>query len=98
MSEQTISFSVDSGLLNAFLQAAEKNSCNDMELLKAFMAEYVQQDVRRQQYEDWFRGKVEKGLSEIEKGLGLASDQAEAQMAAFKASMWSDLKGQPLSI
>jgi len=94
MSEQTISFSVDSGLLNAFARAAEKNSCDNTELLKGFMAEYVQQDVRRQQYEDWFRGKVEKGLSEIEKGLGLSSEQAEVQMAAFKASMGSE--GQPL--
>ena len=96
MSEQTVSFSVDSGLLNAFAQVAKKNSCDNMELLKGFMAEYVQQDVRRQQYEDWFRGKVEKGLSEIEQGLGLSSEQAEVQMAVFKASMGSVLKGQPL--
>jgi predicted transcriptional regulator len=96
MSEQTVSFSVDSGLLNAFAQTAEKNSCDNMELLKAFMAEYVQQDLRRQQYEDWFRGKVEKGLSEIEQGLGLSSEQVEAQITAFKASMGSDLTGRPL--
>ena len=87
MSEQTVSFSVDSGLLNAFVHTAAKNSCDGTELLKAFMAEYVQQDVRRRQYEEWFRGKVEKGLAEIEKGLGLSSGQAEAQMEAFKASV-----------
>ena len=84
MSEQTVSFSVDSGLLNAFVQTAKKNSCNNTELLKGFMAEYVQQDVRRQQYEDWFRGKAEKGLSEIRQGLGLSSEQAEAQMTALR--------------
>ena len=48
--------------------------------------------IRRQQYGNWFRGKVEKGLSEIEQGLGLSSEQAEAQMAAFKASPGSDPK------
>jgi predicted transcriptional regulator len=96
MSEQVLSFSVDSGLLNAFVHTAEKNSCNNTELLKALMAEYVQQDVRRQQYEEWFRGKVEKGLSEIEDGLGLPSEQAEAQMAAFKASMGRRPEGLPL--
>jgi len=96
MSEQTVSFSVDSALLNAFVQTAEKNACNNTELLKAFMAEYVQQDVRRQQYEDWFKGKVQKGLSEIEQGLGLSGEQAEAHMAAFKASMGSAPKGQTL--
>ena len=93
MSEQTVSFSVDSGLLNAFVHIAEKNSCNDTELLKAFMAEYVQQDVRRQQYEEWFKGKVEKGLSEIEAGLGISSELAEAHMAAFKASVGSRPEG-----
>ena len=96
MSEQTVNFSVDSGLLNAFVRIAEKNSCNDTELLKAFMAEYVQQDVRRQQYEAWFRTKVEKGLSEIQEGLGLSSEQAEAHMAAFKASIKNDFEGQAL--
>jgi hypothetical protein len=30
---------------------------------------------------------VEKGLSEIKEGLGLSSEQAEAHMAAFKASI-----------
>jgi hypothetical protein len=96
MSEETISFSVDSGLLNAFVHTAEKNACNNTELLKAFMAEYVQQDVRRQQYEEWFKGKVEKGLYEIKAGLGLSSEQAEAQMAAYKASMGSDPTGPAL--
>ncbi len=57
------------------------------------MAEYVQQDMRRQRYEAWFKGKVEKGLSEIEGGLGLSSEQAEAQMAAFKTSMGRRLEG-----
>ena len=93
MSEQTVSFAVDSALLNAFVQTAEKNSCDNMELLKGFMAEYVQQDIRRQQYEIWFRGKVETGLSEIERGLGLSNEQAEAQMAAFMASVGSDRTG-----
>ena len=96
MSEQTVSFSVDSGLLNAFVHTAEKNSYNDRELLKAFMAEYVQQDIRRQQYEEWFAGKVAKGLSEVKAGLGLSSEQAEAQIAAFKASMGSKSEGQTL--
>jgi len=96
MSEQTVSFSVDSGLLDAFVHAAEKNSSNNTELLKAFMAEYVQQDVRRQQYEEWFKGKVEKGLSEIKEGLGLSSEQAEAHMAAFKASTGSNPEGNTL--
>ena len=95
MSEQTISFSVDSGLLNAFVQAAEKNSCNNTELLRAFMAEYVQQDVRRQQYEDWFRGKVEKGLAAIENGLGLSSEQAEACQSASKSDPGSASKSDP---
>ena len=87
MSEQAVSFSADSGLLNAFTLAAKKNSCDNIELLKGFMAEYVQQNVRQQQYENWFRGKVEKGLSEIEQSLDLSSEQADAQMVAFKTSM-----------
>ena len=96
MSEQTVSFSVDSGLLNAFVHTAEKNACNNTELLKAFMAEYVQQDLRRQQYDAWFKGKVEKGLSEIGNGLGLSSEQAEAHMEAYKASLRNISEGLPL--
>ena len=87
MSEQTVSFSVDAGLLNAFMHTAEKNSCNNTELLKAFMAEYVQQDQRRQQYEEWFRGKVARGLTEMRGGKGFSDEQANAHMAAFTASL-----------
>ena len=96
MSEQTISFSVDSVLLNAFVHTAAKNSCENTELLKAFMAEYVQKDMRRQQYEEWFRAKVEKGLLEMKEGLGLSCEQAEAQMEAFKAVIGNDTEGQIL--
>lgn len=84
MSEQNVNFSVDAGLLHEFSHAAAKNSCIDTELLKAFMADYVQQDVRKQRYETWFRGKVEKGLTELEDGKGLSHSEASAQMGAFK--------------
>lgn len=87
MSEQTIHIEVDSGLLHAFSHAAGRNSCNDKELLKAFMADYVQQDVRKQQYDVWFRAKVQKGLSELEDGQGFSQGEAAAQMAAFKMTL-----------
>ena len=92
MPEQTVSFSVDTKLLHAFAHVAEKNACNNTELLRAFMAEYVQQDVRKNQYDAWFRGKVERGLLELEGGRGLTQEQAVAQMSAFKASLSADLK------
>lgn len=87
MPEQTVSFSVNTSLLNAFVHIAEKNSCNNTELLKAFMAEYVQQDLRKRQYEDWFKGKVERGLVELKEGKGLTQEQVVAQMGAFKSSL-----------
>lgn len=96
MSEQTINFEVDSGLLHAFSHAAAKNSCNDMELLRAFMADYVQQGVRKQQYDEWFRAKVQKGLTELEDGRGFSHDEAAAQMAAFKTSLHKESEGNAL--
>lgn len=87
MSEQTINFEVDSGLLHAFSHAAARNSCNDRELLRAFMADYVQQDTRKQQYDAWFRAKVQKGLTELEDGKGFTHDEAAAQMAVFKTGL-----------
>ncbi|MEG6502966.1 MULTISPECIES: hypothetical protein [unclassified Desulfovibrio] len=93
MPEQTVSFSVDASLLNAFAHVAEKNACDNTELLRAFMAEYVQQDARRSQYDMWFKGKVERGLRELKEGRGLTQEQALAQMGAFKSSLTADRDG-----
>ena len=87
MSEQAVNFSVDAGLLHAFSHVAAKNACNEVELLKGFMADYVQQDERKQQYEAWFKAKVERGLAELDAGMGISQHEASAQMAAFKTSM-----------
>lgn len=93
MSEQTVMFSVDTGLKDAFAHAAEKNACNETELLKAFMVEYVQQEMRSQHYEDWFRRKVAIGLDELEAGMALSHEEANAQVEAFKASLKGKLQG-----
>ena len=93
MSEQTVSFSVDASLLSAFVHVAEKNACDNTELLRAFMAEYVQQDVRRNHYDMWFKGKVERGLQELEAGRGLTQEQALAQTGAFKSSLAASREG-----
>ena len=95
MSEQNVNFSVDSGLLRAFSHAAARNSCSDTELLKAFMADYVQQDVRKQHYEDWFRSKVRQGLAELERGEGFSQAESTAQMAAFKTSLRKGAESAP---
>ena len=90
MPEQRVSFAVDDGLWNAFTHTAAKNSCNDTDLLKAFVAEYVRQDTRKEEYEAWFRAKVERGLAELRKGEGYNPEEATAHMTAFKASLHTE--------
>lgn len=89
MHEQTITFSVDAGLKDAFTHVAAKNACTDTQLLKAFMAEYVQQDARQQQYDAWFISKVEAGLHELQEGKVLSHEEANSQVEAFKATLRS---------
>jgi predicted transcriptional regulator len=90
MPEQTVTFSVDAGLHNAFAGVAAKNSCDSTELLKAFMDEYVRQDAGKQQYEEWFRSKVEAGLKEFAEGKAIPHEAANAQVEAFASSMRSN--------
>jgi predicted transcriptional regulator len=85
--EQTVSFSVDAALGDAFMHAAEKNNCNYAELLKYFMADYVRQDTRNQQYEDWFRRKVEAGLAQLNAGMGISHEEANALVEMHKSRL-----------
>ncbi|MDR0843492.1 MAG: hypothetical protein LBP68_08765 [Acidobacteriota bacterium] len=87
MSEQTVTLSVEAGLRTAFAHVAEKNACDGGDLLRGFMAEYVRQDERNQQYESWFRHKVETGLRELADGNAIPHAMANAQMEAFKAEL-----------
>ena len=41
----------------------------------------------------WFKGKVERGLQELEAGRGLTQEQALAQMGAFKSSLAASREG-----
>jgi hypothetical protein len=87
MSEQTVNLSVDAALQTAFAQVAAKNACDGSDLLRGFMAEYVRQDERSQQYEKWFRRKVENGLKELADGNAIPHATANAQVEAFKAEL-----------
>jgi predicted transcriptional regulator len=93
--EQTVTFPVDAALEKAFVRIAEKNACNYVELLKGFMADYVRQDTRKQEYENWFRRKVEAGLAELDAGKGISHEEANAQVEAYKAQLRAG-REQPL--
>jgi predicted transcriptional regulator len=88
--EQTVTFSVDAALRDAFMHIAEKNDCNYAELLKDFMADYVCQDTRNQQYEDWSRCKVEAGLAQLNAGMGVSHEEANAQVEMHKSQLKSE--------
>jgi predicted transcriptional regulator len=94
--EQTVTFSVDAALSDAFMHVAEKNDCNYAELLKGFMADYVRQDSRNQQYEDWFRRKVEAGLVDSEAGRVLSHEAVNIRMEAFKSTLRSKRQSELL--
>jgi predicted transcriptional regulator len=90
--EQTISFSVEAALSDAFMHVAEKNACNYAELLKDFMADYVRQDSRNQQYEDWFRHKVEAGLAQLNAGMGIPHEDANALVEMHKSRLMQNVR------
>jgi predicted transcriptional regulator len=91
--EQTVTFSVDAELNQAFNLAAEKNDCNYADLLKGFMADYVRQEASHQdaaqnlEYEAWFRRKVEAGLADSKAGRMISHEEANVRMETFKADL-----------
>lgn len=87
LEQQTVTLSVDAGLRTAFAHVAEKNACDGDDLLRGFMAEYVRQDERDQQYKSWFKHKVETGLRELADGSVIPHAMANAQVEVFKASL-----------
>ena len=93
MAESTFTLRVDEDLKQAFTEAARKQDRSGAQMLRDFMRETVQRARSSEEYEQWFRKKVEEGRAELQAGMVLDNDAAEALAARRREELLSRLGG-----
>ena len=81
MSDSTLTIRVDSELKEAFVQYAKSRDRTSAQLLRDFMRQSLQQTSRNEDYEAWFRAKVEKAMLNVAAGNVLSQEEVEARVA-----------------
>ncbi|MDL2313836.1 hypothetical protein LJC36_02520 [Desulfovibrio sp. OttesenSCG-928-C14] len=77
MPESTFTIRVDEELKSSFTEAARISDRTGAQLIRDFMREYVQTAREREEYEIWFRKKVEAGLKDRREGRVLTGEEVE---------------------
>lgn len=87
MSESTFTLRVETGLKEAFVQAAKLHDRTGAQLLRDFMRDFVQRSREMEEYETWFKASVEAGRLDAREGRVAASDEVEARAAQRQAML-----------
>ena len=82
MSESTFTVRVSDELKEAFSEAAKVNDRTGAQLIREFMREYVQSAREKNEYEQWFKGRVEAGLQDIREGRVFSQMEVKARAHA----------------
>lgn len=75
MPESTFTIRVDDHLKEAFTEAARIHDRTGAQLIRDFMRDYVRTARENNEYEAWFKAKVEAGLQAIQEGRILSGDE-----------------------
>lgn len=89
------SFAVDAELIKRFEELAGPDEGDGAELLRSFMAHYVETRDADAEYDSWFAAKVKKGLESAQAGRLIGNDEVEAEFAARRAELQARLSNQP---
>lgn len=79
MPESTFTIRVDDHLKEAFTEAARVSDRTGAQLIRDFMREYVQAAREKDEYEEWFKAKVEAGLKAIQEGRILSNEEVRGR-------------------
>jgi predicted transcriptional regulator len=84
MTESTVVIRVDEDLKSAFAIAAKAADRTASQLVRDFMRDYVQNQVERTAYDQWFRASVEEARAEVRAGKLAPGDEVEAHFRAMR--------------
>ena len=81
MQESNFTLRVDNELKTAFTEAARRLDRTAAQLVRDYMRSVVQETREQDEYEAWFRRKVEAGRQAIRAGRGLTHEEVQARQA-----------------
>ena len=84
MAETTFTFRVDEDLKRQFAEIAKAKDRTGAQLLRDFMREAIAKQQEEAEYDAWFREQVQRGLDELDAGLGIPHEEVKARFAKLR--------------
>ena len=85
MNDATFTFRVDESLKLAFTNIAKARDRSGAQLLRDFMREVVRQQEDSEEYDRWFRERVQRAVESANAGNLIPGEEVEAAFAARRA-------------
>jgi predicted transcriptional regulator len=87
MQEANFTLRVDNALKTAFAEAARRQDRTAAQLVRDYMRSVVQETREQDEYEVWFRARVEAARQEIREGRALAHEEVMAKQAERRSRL-----------
>ena len=78
---------VDNALKTAFAEAARRQDRTAAQLIRDYMRSVVQETREQDEYESWFRARVEAARQDIREGRALTHEQVMARQAERRSRL-----------
>ncbi len=87
MQEANFTLRVDNALKTAFAAAARRQDRTAAQLIRDYMRAVVQETREQDEYEAWFRARVEASRQDIREGRALTHEQIMARQAERRSRL-----------
>ena len=87
MQEANFTLRVDNALKTAFAEAARRQDRTAAQLIRDHMRSVVQETREQDEYESWFRARVEAARQDIREGRALTHEQVMARQAERRSRL-----------
>ena len=87
MQEANFTLRADNALKTAFAEAARRQDRTAAQLIRDYMRSVVQETREQDEYESWFRARVEAARQDIREGRALTHEQVMARQAERRSRL-----------
>jgi len=81
MQEANFTLRVDNELKTAFTEAARRQDRTAAQLVRDYMRSVIQETREQDEYEAWFRARIEAGRQDIREGRVFTHEEVKAEQA-----------------
>ncbi|WP_274626244.1 antitoxin of toxin-antitoxin stability system [Arvimicrobium flavum] len=85
--EAVFTMKLEPELREAFMAAAAAADRPASQIVREFMRDYVEESIRRLDYDDYYRRKIERARRSIDAGIGRSDEEVRTEFAARVAAL-----------